>query len=88
MSDLVPSDRIEGIVGVQRHPAAHFGRAVSSEERFYILHSQQCLDTFADLRECPFSIALDGGELGEWRLDSPRRLDFDAFGLIDGGGTP
>lgn len=31
MSDLVPADQIEQIVGIRRHRQAHFGRAVSAE---------------------------------------------------------
>jgi len=61
MSALVPADRIEQIVGVGRHRQAHYGRAVSAEQTVYILHSQRCLDTADDLRNCRFSRALDGG---------------------------
>lgn len=61
MSDLVPADEIEQIVGIQRHRQAHFGRAVSAEETVYILHSQRCLDSGIDLRDCVFSQALDRG---------------------------
>lgn len=61
MTDLVDPSHIEEIVGVIRSPTLHFGRAVSSEGIFYILHSQQCRDTRTDLRECPWSKALDLG---------------------------
>lgn len=61
MSDLVPTADIERIVGAGRHPTAHLGRAVSSEQTFYILHSRECKDSGRDLRDCPFSIALDRG---------------------------
>ena len=61
MSALVPADRVEQIVGVGRHRQAHYGRAVSAEQTVYILHSQRCLDTVDDLRNCRFSRALDGG---------------------------
>lgn len=74
MSDLVPASDIERIVGVSRHPQAHYGRAVSSEQRVYILHSEECRDSGIDLRDCPFSLALDRGiELGVWagREDAP-----------------
>lgn len=82
MSDLVPADEIESIVGVKRHPRLHFGRAVSAEKRVYILHSQECLDSGIDLRECEYSIALDRGiddEPGIWfawvhHQDRPVRL--------------
>lgn len=61
MSDLVPAADIERIVGIARHRRAHMGRAVSAEQTVYILHSQACLDSGIDLRECRFSTALDRG---------------------------
>lgn len=61
MADLVPASDIERIVGASRHRQAHLGRAVSAEQRVYILHSQRCLDSGIDLRECPYSKALDRG---------------------------
>ena len=61
MTNLVSPSRIETIVGVNRHSEAHYGRAVSAEQTFYILHSQRCLDSGVDLRECVFSVALDEG---------------------------
>lgn len=69
MSGLVPAEQIEGIVGVPRHPERHYGRAVSADRRVYILHSQDCLDSGIDLRDCPYSLALDLGIDAEqaWR---------------------
>lgn len=61
MTDLVPTEDIERIVGIDRHPTGHFGRAVSADETVYILHSRECLDSGIDLRDCRFSIALDEG---------------------------
>lgn len=61
MSDLVPAEDIERIVGVMRQYHAHYGRAVSSEQVVYILHSKLCLESGIDLRDCPFSVALDQG---------------------------
>lgn len=61
MTDLVPAEDIERIVGVERHSTEHWGRAVSAEGRVYILHSRECLDSGRDLRECPYSLALDNG---------------------------
>jgi hypothetical protein len=61
MSDIVPAADIERIVGASRHHAAHYGRAVSTEQTVYILHSKDCLDSGIDLRECLFSVALDNG---------------------------
>jgi hypothetical protein len=51
MSDLVPAEDIERIVGAPRHYQAHYGCAVSSEQTVYILHSKRCLGSGIDLRE-------------------------------------
>jgi hypothetical protein len=61
MTNIVPADEIEQIVGIQRHRVAHYGRAVSAEQTVYILHSHKCRDSGIDLRSCAFSIALDEG---------------------------
>lgn len=61
MTDLVPADQIERIVGADRHPSYHITRAVSAEQTVYILHSQKCLTDYPDLRDCPFSLALNKG---------------------------
>ena len=61
MSRLESPAKIEGIVGAKRHATEHIGRAVSAEQRVYILHSRDCLDSGIDLRECEFSVALDRG---------------------------
>ncbi len=67
MSRLEPSDKIESIVGAKRHETLHIGRAVSAEQRVYIMHSQQCLESDIDLRDCDYSLALDDGiNLIEW----------------------
>lgn len=68
MTDLVPADQIEEIVGARRHALAHLGRAVSAEQTVYVLHSQQCKDSGIDLRSCIYSQALDDGINGlhEW----------------------
>lgn len=61
MADLVPASEIEQIVGVKRHITRHYARAVSAEQRVYILHSHTCRDSGIDLRDCIFSQALDRG---------------------------
>ena len=97
MSELVPPTEIEGIVGARRHPTDHIGRAVSSEQTVYILHSKECVDSGIDLRRCPFSIALDRGiDLdGAWngREDEPVTLGIIDLKLVPrerrtGGETP
>ena len=73
MSQLVPAEEIEGIVGVTRHATQHWGRAVSAEQTVYILHSQECLDDPEwGLQDCPYSRALDQGiDTADWDLDEP-----------------
>lgn len=67
MTNLVPRDEIERLVGVPRHPTNHYGRASTVDQTIYILHSQQCLDSGIDLRVCRFSRALDhGASIWEW----------------------
>ncbi|MCV7255302.1 hypothetical protein H7J86_24365 [Mycobacterium hackensackense] len=67
MTDLVPADQIEQIVGIKRHDTKHYGRAVSAEEQVYILHSRECKDSGVDLRQCPYSLALDNGiQIESW----------------------
>ncbi|MBV9923179.1 MAG: hypothetical protein JOY78_20330 [Pseudonocardia sp.] len=61
MTELVPEEDIERIVGVKRDPNVHWGRAVSAEQQVYILHPQWCLYCRPDLRDCPYSQALDRG---------------------------
>ncbi len=61
MSDLVDPAKIEAIVGASRHPHLHLGRAVSSERTVYILHSEACINSGRDLRDCSWSWALDAG---------------------------
>lgn len=61
MTEHVPASEIERIVGVERHPTRHYARAVSAEQTVYILHSHECLRGHADLRNCPWSLALDRG---------------------------
>ncbi|WP_402465741.1 hypothetical protein [Isoptericola aurantiacus] len=74
MSDLVDPQDIEAIVGVKRHPTDHYGRAVSAEEQVYVLHSAACKVSTPDLRDCPYSIALDRGITANGTWNSWRRL--------------
>ncbi len=77
MTDLVPPEEIERIVGMKRHSTRHYARAVSSEQIVYILHSHTCRESRPDLRECFFSLALDNGiDVSDWagRMDQPVRV--------------
>ena len=84
MSAPVPAEQIEAIVGVQRHPDRHYARAVSAVQTVYILHSQECLDSGVDLRECAYSIALDKGiehfiPWSGWRRVQDRPVPVEVF---------
>lgn len=61
MSRLESADKIEAIVGAPRHQTEHLGRAVSAEQRVYVLHSHECVASGIDLRNCKYSRALDLG---------------------------
>ena len=68
MTNLVPTDQIEAIVGARRHADRHIARADTAEQMVYILHSHECRDSGIDLRDCEFSIALDAGiNPPQWR---------------------
>ena len=89
MSELIPVDAIEAIVGAKRHPTRHLGRAVSDEATVYILHSGTCRADHdlgvRDLRQCPYARALDLGiDLGIWEhwQDRPVVLGLGRPGLI------
>lgn len=88
MTDLVPAEDIERIVGVERHPTRHYARAVSAEETVYILHSHRCKDRGIDLRECLFSKALDKGiDPEDWvgAMDRPVQVSISRSGRLIGG---
>jgi len=73
MSILEDPKHIENIVGALRHATEHLARAVSAEEHLYILHSTECVQTGIDLRECPYSVALDLGiDKVLWRFEQDR----------------
>ncbi len=75
MSELVPAEDIEQIVGARRHAHQHLGRAVSAEETVYVLHSQRCKDSGIDLRECEWSWALDNGiDPADWKGHEDRAV--------------
>ena len=83
MSDLVDPRKIEGIVGRKRHPVLHFGFCERSRGIFYILHSIACVERVPDLRDCPFSVALDvyGIDPDDWPPTSVA-LDIDPDGSL------
>jgi len=72
MTKRVPASQIEAIVGVHRHETDHQARAVSADQTVYILHSLQCLASGRDLRDCPYSAALDRGiNVERWTENVP-----------------
>jgi tartrate dehydratase beta subunit/fumarate hydratase class I family protein len=87
MSEIVPADRIESIVGVKRHPFQHVARAISAEQTVYILHADGCAArlTHRPLTECRYSRALDNGiDTGVWRgwEDRPVVVTVDVEGRL------
>jgi hypothetical protein len=88
MSELVGADEIEDLVGYKRHVAIHVGRAESETGTLYILHSKECKSTTPDLRECPYSIAMDRGiNMSVWRqfMDIPVMLVIEFDHLVPMG---
>lgn len=65
MTRLEDPTTIEQIVGHPRHPTQHWARAEERDSHgrylycIYILHSQECVDSGIDLRDCSYSKALD-----------------------------
>lgn len=78
MSNLVPAEMIEKIVGFPRHPYLHYGSAKSEDGLFYILHSEECLTKNEDLRTCEFSIEMDLRGVEFWEVDTPLLLSIDS----------
>lgn len=77
MTQIESAETIEATVGAKRHTVDHIGRAVSAEQRVYILHSERCRERYSDLRQCPYSRALDRGiDLKRWEgfEDQPVKL--------------
>lgn len=67
MTRLERSDQIETLVGAKRHPTMHLARAISAEQRVYLLHPDDCLARGIDFRSCEYSEALDHGiDLDAW----------------------
>ncbi len=61
MSEIVPADQIEGLVGIERHAIHHYARVNSDEQIFYVLHSKSCLSLERPITQCGFTYALDRG---------------------------
>jgi hypothetical protein len=75
---LVDPTEIEALVGAHRHLRRHLGRATRGT--VYILHSQDCLDSGIDLRECWLSLALDRGiDMRSWRRHLDQTVALDVY---------
>lgn len=59
MIEHVDPNSIEAIVGAKRHNTLHLGRAISSNQTVFILHSRSCKETVDDLFTCVYSIKGD-----------------------------
>jgi hypothetical protein len=68
VTKLVSPAHIEQIVGVARDQRLHIGRLITAEPAAYILHSQECVESGIDLRDCEYSLALDRG-IGDFLWD-------------------
>lgn len=89
-----PAD-IENLVAAKRHPTKHLGRLDSDTETIYILHSNECVNTFPDLRDCRYSRALERSSSPRWEdaRDRPVVLAIvthgdDISGLVPAGDPP
>lgn len=82
MTDIVPSEDIESIVGTYRRRYAHIGYADSNTGTFYILHSEICKETCSDLRDCDYSIVLDKNNINVTLLDKPAYIMLDEGTII------
>lgn len=72
MSHLEDPATVEAKVGATRHKTDHIARAVSAEQRVYLLHPRTCVDDHGrrgvSLQDCPYSAAMDRGiHLALWR---------------------
>ena len=82
MTDIVPSEDIESIVGTYRRRYSHIGYADYHTGTFYILHSEICKETCPDLRDCDYSIALDNNGVEVTALDQPKYIMLSEGALI------
>lgn len=72
MSRLVDPGSVEDLVGVKRHLERHYAEARSKPREVVILHARMCKERYPDLRDCPFSMALDQGiDEAQWPEDLP-----------------
>ena len=93
MTERVDPTEIETKVGAPRHENLHLGlvdlnghdpASYLIQAQVFILHSHRCKSAREDLRECPFSIALDRGA-GQWDPDLFERtvvLGIDEYGRL------
>jgi hypothetical protein len=78
--DRVPASEIETLVGIDRHPVRHYGRADSRAGKFFILHSDECRRAPESITQCEYSLALERGlNEADWYFyeDCPVVLGFD-----------
>ena len=61
MTDKVPPQKIEQIVGAPRQESVHLAKWDLDSDTVYILHSRECLKREEDLRNCVYSLMLDFG---------------------------
>ena len=67
MVNIIPPDEIEELVGSARLFDKHVGRVITAERRFVLMHSEQCLQEYDDLRDCPYSQSMQSNFYsGRW----------------------
>lgn len=72
MLDVMEPEVAQEIVGMQRSPVYHYGRAAFGE--MYILHSGSCFDG-GSMESCVYSRALEAGRVDDaLESDLPVRL--------------
>lgn len=84
MTEKVPADQIEKIVGVKRDPVRHIGRAVSSEKKVYVLHSEACLSFYENVqKDCRYAVALENGiREKDWKGFEDRPVVLSTVGFL------
>jgi len=58
MVEKIPTDRLKMIFGFDgRFQHMHVVKVTNADKMAWMLHAQDCLDKYDDLRECPYAVA-------------------------------
>lgn len=69
MTNLVDPATIEALMGQPRHPQRHIG--LWDGHTVTIMHALWCTQLGRDIRDCPWSLALDAGRIHHMPLNQP-----------------